>query len=346
MKAAIAGIPGQVKVVEFPEPQAKNGDVIVEPLACGVCSTDVKTVQKGGNNPAFALGHEVAGVVVETTPTSKWKKGTRVVVAPYLPCGNCYYCQHDQPGLCEHLYDVSLNPGGLAERILVAAPLAERGTFVIPDGVPAELAALSEPLGCVVMGMDIAMFKPGDSVVVVGDGPMGLLAAGAARGFGASKVIVAGMTPHRLDAAARYYADKVVDISKEELLPVVQSLTGKRGADLVMVAVSAGEALATGIQMVRPGGVVCAFAGVPEGTEIQLDVRRLHYKQYYLTGSSGVAPKHFAKALELLSSRKVDFESLITAKFPFDEVEQAIAYAAGRQGLKAVVTFDKSGRTL
>jgi L-iditol 2-dehydrogenase len=343
MKAAVVGKPGQVKVVDFPEPQVKDGDMIVEPLVCGICSTDVKTVQRGGNNPEFALGHEVSAVVVETTPHSKWKKGERVIVAPYLPCGECFYCKHDQPGLCEHLYDVAMNPGGLAERILVTAPLAERGTFAIPEGVPSEVAAFSEPLGCVVMGLDIAMFKPGDSVVVVGDGPMGLLAAGAARGMGASKVIVAGMTQYRLDAAARYYADKVVDISKEELLPVVQSFTEKRGADVVVVAVSAGEALTTGIKMVRPGGVVCAFAGVPEGTEIPLDVRRLHYKQYYLTGSSGLAPKHFAKALELLSSRKVDFESLITARFPFEEVEQAVAYAAGRQGLKAVVTFEKSG---
>ena len=344
MRAAVAGKPGQVKVVEFPEPQAGEGDIIVEPLVCGICSTDVKTVQKGAENPEYALGHEVAGVVVQAPPQSKWKKGQRVIVAPYLPCGTCFYCKHNQPGLCEHLYDVSINPGGLAERILVAAPLAERGTFAIPDDVSSEAAALSEPLGCVIMGMDIAMFKPGDSVVVIGDGPMGLLAAGAARGLGASKVIVAGMTQHRLDAAARYYADHVVDISKEELSPVVQSLTAKRGADLVVVAVSAGEALKSGINVVRPGGVVCAFAGVPEGTEIQLDVRKLHYKQYYLTGSSGLAPEHFARALELLSSRRVDFASLVTARFAFEDVEKAVAYAAGRQGLKAVVTFDKAGR--
>ena len=131
----------------------------------------------------------------------------------------------------------------------------------------------------------------------------------------------------------------MVDISKEELLPVVQSLTEKRGADLVMVAVSSGEALTTGINVVRPGGVVCAFAGVPEGTKVELDVRKLHYKQYYLTGSSGLAPEHLARALELLSTQRVDFSALVTAKFAFDDVEKAIAYTAGRQGLKAVVTF-------
>jgi len=346
MRAAVADKPGKVKIVEFPEPLAGEGDIIVEPLVCGVCSTDVKTVQKGANNPEFALGHEVAGVVVQASPQSKWKKGARVIVAPYLPCGTCFYCRHNQPGLCEHLYEVSMKPGGMAERILAEAPLAERGTFAIPDGVPMELAALSEPLGCVIMGLEIAKFKPGDVVAVIGDGPMGLLAAGAARGFGASKVIVAGMTQHRLDAAARYYADHVIDISKEELLPAVQLLTENRGADVVVVAVSACEALTTGISVVRPGGVVCAFAGVPEGTKIELDVRKLHYKQYYLTGSSGLAPEHFARALELLSSRRVDFGSLVTARFPFDDVEKAVAYAAGRQGLKAVVTFEKTGRTL
>ena len=339
MRAAVAGKPMQVKIIDFPEPQAGEGDIIIEPLVCGVCATDVKTVQRGANNPEFALGHEVAGVVVQSAPQSKWKKGARVIVAPYLPCGSCFYCRHNQPGLCEHLYDVTLKPGGLAERILIPAPLVERGTFAISDNVPMELAALSEPLGCVIMGLDIARFNLGDTVVVVGDGPMGLLAAGAARGFGASKVIVAGMTAHRMEVAARYYADRVVDISKEELLPVVQSLTEKRGADLVMVAVSSGEALTTGINVVRPGGVVCAFAGVPEGTKVELDVRKLHYKQYYLTGSSGLAPEHLARALELLSTQRVDFSALVTAKFAFDDVEKAIAYTAGRQGLKAVVTF-------
>lgn len=339
MKGASAGQPGQVVLVDYPEPEAQDQDVIVSVSVCGVCATDVKMVQKGAKDTRFALGHELAGKITKASSTLAWKVGQRVAVAPYLPCDECYYCKHGQPALCTNLYAISINPGGLAERVLVPAELARRGMFAIPDEVSDELAALAEPLGCVIKGLEDARLQAGDSLAVVGDGPMGQLTAAAGKALGCKTVIMAGMTEHRLKAAQGLFADRTVDISRENLKDAVAECTEKRGADVVMVTVSSGETLADGISLVRPGGWVNAFAGVPDGTSIQLDVRKLHYQQYNLTGSSGLGPIHMKKALELMQSRTVDFSKVISARFPFPQVAEAVDYMGKRIGLKAMVTF-------
>jgi len=339
MRGASAGQPGEVQFVEFPEPELGEGEVILSPLACGICSTDVKQVQKGSREVNYALGHELAGEIVEADPESGWTPGQWVIAAPYLPCGGCYYCLAGQPTLCTHLYKTALTPGGLAERVHVPRDLVQRGLFLIPEGLSPVAASLAEPCGCVIQGLEACRLRAGNSVLVVGDGPMGLISAAIARAWGAYPVIVAGMLPHRLEAARQHFADAIINICDEELVPAVRRITAGRGADAVMVTVSSGEALVSGVEAVRPGGVVNAFAGVPEGTIIPLDVRRLHYQQFHLTGSSGTAPVHMAKALRVLASGQVQIDLLITARFPFEAVGEAVAYAAERKGLKAVVVF-------
>ena len=340
MKAAAASQPGQVLIADFPEPRPGSGDLVVETLACGICATDVKLVQKGAPELKYALGHEMTGRIVHAAPGGRWQAGELVVVAPYLPCGECYFCTHGQAALCPRLYEVFPLPGGLAQRILIPAPLAERGLFPVPAGLSPSTAALAEPLGCVLLGLQASHFAAGDVLLVVGDGPMGQLAAAAGRALGAQAVLVAGMTPHRLEVARAAFATETVDITTADLSAAVQAHTQGRGADVVLVAVSSGEALATGLAQVRAGGTVNAFAGVPDGTQLPLDVRRLHYQQYYLTGSSGTTPEYMARALQLLQEGKVDFSRVITASFPFERSGEAVAYVARQQGLKSMVTFN------
>ena len=345
MKALVAGQPGRTEWIEMDEPTIGPGEVLLRPLACGICTTDVKFVRAGyTGGPRYALGHELVGEVVAAGEDARWRVGDRVAAAPYLPCGSCHYCLHGQPTLCPHLFENSLLPGGLAERVRIPRQLAERGLFPLPEGLPLSIAALAEPVGCCVQGVEDCGVTAGDAVLVVGDGPMGLLCAAVARAYGASLVIIAGLTPHRLAVAVgagfpRRYADAVIHVGEQDLSERMAALTGGRGADVVIVAVSGAEAVEAGLGALRRGGALNIFAGVPEGTTIPLDLRQVHYGQIRITGSFGVGPYHVAQALRLLASRQMDFAPLVTATFPFEEAPEAIAYAMNQVGLKAVVVF-------
>ena len=341
MKAVVAGSPGQIEWIEIDEPTIEPGGVLLRPLACGMCSSDVKLVRAGyGGGPRYALGHELVGEVVAVGEGAKWQIGARVAAAPYIPCGDCYYCRHCQPTLCSHLFENSLNPGGLAERVGVPKALAERGLFSLPPNFSVEIAALAEPIGCCVQAVEACHVTAGDSVLVVGDGPMGLMNAAVAGARGARPVVVAGMTPHRLAVAQEHYADAVVNVSNEDLRQCVADLTDDRGADVVIIAVSSAEAVESGLKALRPGGVLNAFAGVPQGTTITLDLRQLHYQQIHLTGSFGVGPEHVKQALRLLSGGRINARPLITGLFPFKRTAEAVAHVADQVGLKAVVVFE------
>lgn len=339
MKVASVGAPGEVKIIDCPDLTLDTGGIIVKVSACGICSTDVKQVHRGTTESIYALGHEVAGVIYQSSPESGWKVGQRVAAAPYLPCGSCYYCRQEQYTLCPNLFINSLRPGGMSEFFKASLDLASRGTFSIPDNLPDDIAALAEPVGCVIKGIEDSNVQPGNAVLIIGDGPMGQIGAGVARAYGAYPVIVAGMTPHRLEIAKQHYADMVINVTQQDLHQLLFSVTENRGADVVIAAVSSKEALISAIENVRPGGVVNAFAGVPEGTKIELDVRKLHYQQILLTGSFGVAPTHLAKALALLNSGRFDGKPIITARFPLKMAADAIRYVSDQTGLKAMIIF-------
>ncbi|NPV77980.1 MAG: zinc-binding dehydrogenase [Anaerolineae bacterium] len=341
MYGAAAGKPGQVEMIQFPERDLQLGEVMVAPLACGICANDVKLVEKGTTDAKYALGHEVAGQIIQVAEQSRWKVGQRVVFLPYLPCGACYYCLRNQPTLCTNLFEAFPIPGGLADRVIIPRAMAERGLILIPEDMPAEAASLAEPVGCSIKGIEDSGVKPGDSVLIIGDGPMGIICAAAARAYGASPVLVAGMTPHRLQAAKEHFADAVIHVAEQDLLATTRSFTGERGADIVIAAVSNGEVLANAIQAVRPGGTVNSFAGVPSGTVIDLDVRDLHYKQIHLTGSFGISPVYAEKAIHLIHTARIPWEPIISARFPFEKTAEAVQYAAQRRGLKPVVIFNK-----
>jgi L-iditol 2-dehydrogenase len=345
MKALVPAKPGEPEWMEVTLPPIEPDGVILRPLACGICATDVKQVQAGASGePVYALGHELVATVLAAGPKARWQVGERVVAAPYLPCGSCYYCLHGQPTLCPHLFESNIVPGALAEQAWISGALAARGLFAVPQAMPDGVACLAEPVGCCVQGVESCGLEAGDTVLVVGDGPMGLLCAAMSRAYGAGLVIVAGLTPHRLVLARERYADYIVHVGEEDLCRRVTSLTDGRGADIVLVAVSSSEALATGLSAVRRGGALNVFAGVPEGTTIPLDLRQVHYGQIRITGSFGVGPVHLDKALRLLATGQVDVGPLVTATFPFERAPEAIAYATSRVGLKAVVTFSQENQ--
>lgn len=341
MRVPRVGAPGAIRWTEQDEPRIGAAEVLLQPLACGICTTDIKAVRRGDpDGRAYGLGHELVGRVLSTGVGSQWPIGQRVVAAPYVPCGVCYFCLRGQPVLCEHLFEHSLDPAGLAERVRVPRPIAERGMFPVPDSLPSDIAALTEPVACCVQAAEACFIKAGDTVLIVGDGPMGLMNAAVARAYGASFVIVAGLTPHRLRVASAHYAHAVVNVSEEDLAQRVKSLTDMRGTDVVIAAVSNSDAVVSGLDALRRGGILNAFAGVADETVVPLALRRLHYDELRITGSFGAAPQHLRQALELLSRGQVNISPLITGHFSFEDTPAAIEHSASQVGMKAVVVFD------
>lgn len=345
MKALKVGAPGQVIWAEQDEPHVGPGEVLLQPLVCGICSSDVKAVRRGteGANP-WALGHELVGRIIATGDGAPHPIGLRVVAAPYVPCGTCYFCVRKQPTLCQHLFDQGFDPGGLAERVRIPRALAENGLLPVPARLPSEIAALTEPVACCVQAAEACGITAGDTVLVVGDGPMGLMNAAVARACGGAQIIVAGLTPTRLEIAAAHYADVVVNVAQENLAQKVKSLTDGRGADVVLVAVPSADAVLSGLDAIRRGGALNAFAGTAEGTTMPLDLRRLHYDEWRITGSFGVAPQHLQRALDLITQGQVDVGPLITGRFPFAEAPAAVEHMARQLGMKAVVMFESPQR--
>src|SRR5690606_8909936 len=224
MKAARYLGPGSLAIEDVPVPTIADGEVLVRVRACGVCGTDVKTYVRGHARirPGSVLGHEVAGEVVESRHP-RFAAGQRVALGPYAPCGRCASCRRGRYSLCSDLGAAFAEPGGFAEYVKVPERLADLVMFAIPDSMSFELASLAEPLACCVHGLEALDLPEGGSLLVIGDGPMGLMQAAIAPAFGAGRVVVAGATPHRLAHAAGF-VHATVDVTATPLVEAAREL--------------------------------------------------------------------------------------------------------------------------
>lgn len=338
MKAGRYLGPGRLRVEEVEVPEVRDGDVLVRMRACGVCGTDIKTYVRGHPmfQPGAVLGHEVAGEVVESRHPG-FSLGQRVALGPYAPCGACGPCRRGHPSLCQNLGSAFAEPGGFAEYVRVPRGLADHVMHVLPDSLSYELASLTEPLACCVHGLEALQLGSGEPLLIVGDGPMGLMQAAIARSFGAGGVMLAGMTPHRLEYAARL-ADAVVDVAADaDALARQVRARWPEGPAAVMVSVASVTAVEQAIALVAKGGTVNVFAGMPKGETLALDLKRVHYDEVRVLGTFGYGPADFRRALDLLSSPGTGLDGLITHRVPLQDVEAALQAAARQVGVKTVV---------
>jgi L-iditol 2-dehydrogenase len=330
--------PGNLKLEEMPVPKAQTGEVLIAVESCGICATDLKTYLRGHPKirPGSGLGHEVSGIVVDAPDSSRWKPGVRVTVAPYVPCGACSQCQRGHYSLCPALFDELLDPGGFSEYVRVPQRLTDQGMFALPDSLPFAAASFAEPVACCLHAFSSIDVRSGDSLMVVGDGVMGLLQAEIGKVLGAHPIILSGMVPARLEKA-RGIADVIVDIRESELASVVARETAGHGADKVIVSVADAKAAQSAISLVRKGGAVNLFAGMPAGSILPLDMNRIHYDEIVVTGSFGFAPEDFQNALDLIATGKINVMRLITSAVPLSESIGALEKLARQEGLKTIV---------
>ena len=341
MKAVLFYGPGDIRYEETMIKPLAKGEILVKIGAALTCGTDVKTFRRGHpvliKNIPSGFGHEFAGTV-ETVGegVTNVKVGDRVVCANSAPCGHCFYCKREEYNLCENL---DLLNGAYAEYIVVPARIVEKNTIKLPKNLPFEKAAFSEPLANVVHGVERTGIKAGDTVGVIGIGPIGLMFARLAKLKGA-RVIAAGRNPLKLKLAEEFsHADEVVDLKKyPNPEKIFRDFTDeKKGLDVAVECVGLPEMWERVFSCVRPGGTVHFFGGCKSGSTVTFDTTKMHYGDIKLMSVFHHTPKYFRKALELIKSGDVEVERLITAELPLDKVEWAMEQHIAGNAIKFLI---------
>jgi L-iditol 2-dehydrogenase len=325
MTAAVLYGKEDLRIERLPIPEAGPGEIVVRVAAALTCGTDLKVYRRGYHakmlKPPIPFGHELAGVVEEVgAGVKEFRAGDRVVTLNSAPCDVCYYCRHNQQNLCD---DLLFNNGAYAEYIRIPARIVEKNTLLVPHDVPFEHAALTEPLACVVRGLEESNAQAGDSVVIIGAGPIGLMFMHTAQLAGL-QVIAVVKRDEQIDAAKAFGAEHVVQTTAViDVVAAVRALTqSRRGLDIAIEAVATPIAWQQAVGMVRKGGTVNFFGGCAAGTKVELDTNRLHYNDITLKASFHHTPATARKAFELIKSGRFNSREYITGRAPLASLDQ------------------------
>jgi L-iditol 2-dehydrogenase len=343
MLAAVYYQAGDIRLETRPKPRPKADAMIARVLYCALCGTDVKlaTIGHPRCHPPRIIGHEMVGRL-ETVGSGVrgFAVGDRVTLATTVACGRCPYCAIGLGNLCPDARPISFDfDGALAEYILIPPEAIAGGNVIkLPAGVSDAAAALSEPLSCAVNAQELAGVRAGDTVAILGGGPLGALHAELARALGAAQVLVVGHSQPRLTLLRRLQGVTIIDASKEHAQESIRGRTGGLGADHVIVCAPTREAHEQAPGMVRKGGSVVLFASLPKGSsELCLDSRLVHYGELRVIGSSDSRPEHVARAVALLAGGGVDAEAVITHTLPLRELHAGLELMISRQSLKVLL---------
>lgn len=343
MRAMVYYAPGDLRLEERPLPLRADDNLVVAVRACALCGTDLKLATVG--NPRChaprIIGHEMAGTIVHAgRNVAGFSEGERVTLATTIACGQCRICALGLPNLCPDSKPISYDYDGALAEYMAIPPAALRGGNVIkiPQGLGDEVASLSEPLSCAVNAQEIAGVRSGDSVLVVGGGPLGAIQALLAAACGAGKVMIVQRSEPRLSMLRRLKGVMVIDGKSETVRQVVERRTNGLGADVVIVCAPARDAQEAAVAFARKGGTVSLFASLPKGAaDITLDSRLVHYGERRVVGASDSRPEHVRKAVALLAEFKHDFEKVITHSFPLGQCAEAIELMKRKQTMKVVI---------
>ncbi|WP_119071288.1 zinc-dependent dehydrogenase [Rubrobacter indicoceani] len=343
MKAAVFEGSGTLAVREMASPDTGPGEVLVKVGANTLCGTDLRILRgektTGITLPAI-IGHEVAGHVVERGEGVRgFKIGTPVTITPMIPCGECFYCRRDMENVCENVRAVGYEiPGGLSEYMKVPSEAVAAGClFAAEEDLPSERLALVEPLSCCVYGQVRSPVEAGDTVLVVGAGPIGLFHVQLALLAGAETVIVSQRSEGRRRLASEFGAHVVVDPTSQSLSEVVAEHTEGRGVDASFLCIGVPQLVNETLRLTRKGGRVNLFAGLAGAGWSEVEANLIHYNELRVTGQTGARRADFKVALDLVVSGQVETERMITSRFPLQDISSAVEAASGREGIKVAV---------
>jgi L-iditol 2-dehydrogenase len=339
VKAAVLHGKEKILVEEITPPALKPGEVRIRIEAALTCGTDLKVFKRGYHAkmivPPAVFGHELSGVISETAPDIRdWKTGDRVVAANSAPCGKCFHCVANQENLCEDL--LFLN-GAYAESITVPARIVQKNLLRLKPETDFRDAALTEPLACVVQGIEDLKLCAGQNVLILGAGPIGLMFAALAKKLGCN-VTVAGRRAARLAAAKKLGAAQIVDIGDgADMVSKIRTATHAH-FDAVIEAVGKPEVWEAAVHLVRKGGAVNFFGGCPSGATITLDTTLIHYSNLTLLASFHHTPRTIRRALEFIESGVIRATDFVDGECPLTQLpELFMSMAAGNHAVKTLI---------
>ena len=336
MKAIVFEKIQQLRVHETPIPVLATGDVLIQMELCGICASDLAALRGDVSDytPPVVMGHELAGVIVESRHPDV-KIGERVTVNPMLSCGTCTECQNDLDKYCNTIEGIGHDiDGGYAEYMRMPKHGVDTGKLIrVPDSIPPEELLFLEPLGCCLNAMGETLFK--DSVAILGAGPIGLIFTQLAKRAGLATYVLEPL-PHRRHIAEVVGADQTFDISPDAVAHL-QDLT-RGGVDTVIASTTnRASVIALAFEVVRRGGCLNFFGLAPEGEEIRVNLEEFHYTGHKLMASWAFSRASLAESRQLLIERSLNFEPLLTDRFPIAKGLAAFDNAAAQRGVKTVV---------
>ncbi|MFW6138723.1 MAG: alcohol dehydrogenase catalytic domain-containing protein [Spirochaetota bacterium] len=341
MKAAVFTGVQQLQVTDIPYPECGDGEVILKVASCGICGSDLRNFKVGLRHGVErqVMGHEFSGEVVEVGKNvSGYSKGDRVAGGPDVTCGSCYYCRRCLNNLCVNHKMLGTHwPGAFAEYIKLPSIVLQRGTIHhIPQGLSLDRAALAEPCSSVLASQKNACVSLEDTVLIFGDGPMGCVHLEVARARGASRIIIVGLD--RLDEAARFEPDYLIDASSRDPVEEVLNITGGLGADKAICAVPVAQVQQQAVKAVRKRGIIILFGGLPKSDPMtSLDSNTIHYNEINLMGAFSYPPTAHEEALRILAEEKVHPDKIFTRILPLDRIEEGFRLASEGKELKVLI---------
>jgi L-iditol 2-dehydrogenase len=342
MLAAVFYAPNNIVVQHVPVSRRK---VMLKVSACAVCGYDARVFRNGHRkvHPPVILGHELCGEIqndIIARDGMTINAGSRVAICPLIPCLNCPYCKIGDYNLCINLREIgSTSDGGFAQYVTIPEQLIRMGGLVpVPDNLTDEEAALLEPLACCLNSysrmLPVAKESP---VVIIGDGPMGLIHLQLFKRLSSSRVAVVGKVPLRMEKARTMGADAVFAYSRDIALDVLDFAGASSGAGVIVIATSNPIAFELATKVSARNSKINVFAGMPSGQTFLLDSNWLHYNQISITGTFSSTPKMLNEAARIASEKTIDLSAIVTHKYSLPEIEEAIEVTEKYHGLRAVI---------
>jgi L-iditol 2-dehydrogenase len=336
MQAAVYRGVNDVRVETVPVPAIGPGEVLIQVHSCGICGTDLKKIHTGSHSAPRIFGHETVGTIAAVgTGVGSFAVGDRVVVFHHIPCGTCYYCRKKTFAQCPVYKKVGCTAGfepsggGFAGYVRVMDWIVQRGLIKIPGGIPFAQAVFVEPLNTCLKGIRSLNLAADETVLVIGQGPIGILLASLAKRWGA-KVLTSDLYPERHAVAATFGLDLPIDASREDVVGVARAASEGRGADAVILAVGGNSLIRTAMEAARPGGRVLLFAQTQHGEAI-IDPAAVCVDEKTLMGSYSASVDIQDEALQIVFEgygHGYDLTRLVSHRFPLAEAVEAIAIAS------------------